>query len=590
MASATNVRENEAATYAKVKATAIANIEALTASIAVISKGAGASFLQTTNAQAVRSLVAATHDMMDGDRETVLSFLSGSQAAPYAPQSGEIVGILKQLKDDIEAQYAHDTATEETAINVYNGLMAAKKKEVYALTNSIENLLDRAARLGIELVNMKHDLADTNAGLSEDRKFLRNLKKNCVEHQAEWDERVKTRNEELAALSETVKVLNDDDALELFKKALPSASSSFVQMATQNKATRARALTMLRRVQNIAGRPDLDFIALALQGNAVGFGKVLQMMDRMVANMKQEQLNDDEKKKTCRDDFDSAEDKIKGLENSLSDLEVAIESGEEALATLKKDIATLVEGLQALDDSVAEATEQRNAEHVEFTEFMASDSAAKELLNFAKNRLHQFYNARMHKAAPKRELGRDERIMVGVGGADLVAPAPPPGGIANTGITEFDQVSSDVAPPPPPETYGAYSKQTGANTGVIAMMDLLIKELDKDMQEAQTSEELAKKDFEQLLVDSKEKKAQDTKTLTEKKNAKSDTETELDGLQESRQSTQHGLKATKKHLAALHDECDWLVENFDTRKQARASEIDAIGKAKDVLNGASYEP
>merc|ERR1719335_1762413 len=117
---------------------------------------------------------------------------------------------------------------EEAAIKVYEELMAAKKAEVEALTKAIEEKLVRVGELGVEIAQMKNDLEDTEEGLAEDTKFLADLKKNCEIKAKEWEERCKTRSEELLALADTIKILNDDDALELFKKTLPSAS--FVQL------------------------------------------------------------------------------------------------------------------------------------------------------------------------------------------------------------------------------------------------------------------------------------------------------------------------------------------------------------------------
>merc|ERR1719253_129356 len=118
----------------------------------------------------------------------------------------------------------------------------------------------------------------------------------------------------------------------------------------------------------------------------------------MVATLKQEQVDDDNKKEYCATQFDESDDKKKSLEKSLSDTEAAIASTEEGIATLTEEIAALDGAIKALDKAVAEATEQRKAEHEDFKSLMASDSAAKELLGFAKNRLNKFL------AKPKSSL------------------------------------------------------------------------------------------------------------------------------------------------------------------------------------------
>merc|ERR1719174_2379310 len=123
---------------------------------------------------------------------------------------------------------ADQDAAEEAAIKAYEQLVAAKTKEVNSLTKALETKMTRVGELAVEIVQMKNDLGDTAEALAEDKKFLADLEKNCDKKAAEWEEIVKTRNEELLALADTIKVLNDDDSLELFKKTLPGASASLL--------------------------------------------------------------------------------------------------------------------------------------------------------------------------------------------------------------------------------------------------------------------------------------------------------------------------------------------------------------------------
>merc|ERR1719223_1215406 len=169
---------------------------------------------------------------------------------------------------------------------------------------------------------------------------------------------------------------------------------------------RARALAALRSAPRSI---HLDFIALAIQGKKIGFEKVVKMIDEMVTTLKTEQDDDDHKKEYCAAQFDQSDDKKKSLERAVSDLNTAIEDTKEGIATLKDEISALQKTIKALDKAVSEATEQRKEENEDFTELMASDSAAKELLNFAKNRLYKFYDPKLYKAPPKRELSEEDR-------------------------------------------------------------------------------------------------------------------------------------------------------------------------------------
>merc|ERR1719353_467360 len=230
----------------------------------------------------------------------------------------------------------------------------------------------------------------------------------------------------------------------------------------------------------------------------------------MVKTLGAEQQDDNDKKEYCETQFDLADDKKKSLERSISNLEKAIAKANEGVTALAAEIKALEESLVALDKSVAEATEQRKEENEDFTQLMASDSAAKELLGFAKNRMNKFYNPKLYKPPAKRELSDEDRATLAAGGT--LAPTAAPGGIAGTGVTPLSQVK----PPPPPEAPGAYKKKGEESNGVIAMIDLLVKDLDKEMTVAKAEEKDAQEDYEQMMKDSAEKRADDSKSLGDK--------------------------------------------------------------------------
>merc|ERR1719407_351286 len=305
------------------------------------------------------------------------------------------------------------------------------------------------------------------------------------------------------------------------------------------------------------------------------------MIDDLVVDLKAEQGVDNDKKKYCEAEFDKAEDKAKELDLDISDLNKAIEDANESISTLKSEIAALQDGIQKLDKSVAEATETRKQEHDDYVETLAANTAAKDLLGFVKNRLNKFYNPKLYKAPPKRELSEEEQITVSMGGT--LAPTAAPGGIAGTGIG-----LAQVAPPPPPEANLAYKKSGEESNGVIAMIDLLVADLDKENQTMEVDEKDAQSDYETFMSDSSNKRAEDSKAITDKSAAKAETEGQLESDTDTKKSKMLEAMETAKYLGGLHEEYDWLLQNFDARKAARTGEIDALGKAKAVLSGADF--
>merc|ERR1719201_1957936 len=165
-----------------------------------------------------------------------------------------------------------------------------------------------------------------------------------------------------------------------------------------------------------------------------------------------------------------------------------------------------------------------------------------------------------------------------------LAPTAAPGGIAGTGITALSQ----VAPPPPPETAGAFKKKSEESNGVIAMIDLLIADLDKEMTEAKTTEKDSQAEYEKMMNDSAEKRAMDTKALADKESAKAATEESFETNKEEKAGTTKELMAVGEYISSLHSECDWLLKYFDVRKEARTGEMESLKTAKAVLSGADF--
>merc|ERR1719395_355764 len=141
-------------------------------------------------------------------------------------------------------------------------------------------------------------------------------------------------------------------------------------------------------------------------------------------------------------------------------------------------------------------------------------------------------------------------------------------------------MQSGVAPPPPPETFGAYAKKGEESGGVVAMLDMMVADLDKEITETETEEKENQKEYETFMGDSAEKRANDAKSIEDKESAKADLEATKIASSEEKTSKTKEAMATAKYLSDLHGECDWLLSNFETRKEARTAEIESFKNAK----------
>merc|ERR1719498_1617407 len=444
LAKATAIREKEHAEYLELTGESKENLDAMTAAIAALEKGMGGGFLQskTSLMDRLHKILNSAQSLDSYQRSTVTAFLAGTQNpyGDYHGQSGEIVGILKTMKDEMDSSLNGAVSDEEKNAAGYAGLSAAKKEEISAASAAIESKTERSGTLAVTITTTKGDIKDTTNEMNDTEAFLANLKVECAEKKKEWAVRCQIRAEEIAAISAAIKVLNDDDALDLFKKTLsleqgPAGSQlGFIQ---QHEAQHNRAQQALQQLQSTKvdqKNLQVQFLENALKSKSVDFSKVIKMVEDMEVVLKEEQASDDAQKSFCDKDIASSEREQKDTEEEIASSAALIEECKEASAATSDEIAVLQKEIKELDLAVAEATEQRNEEHVEYIQFMEENKAAVQLLEKAKNKLNKFYRPSQYVAE--------------------TTAAPVVMSQLSDGLA-FVQVNHKGAPPPPPETWGA---------------------------------------------------------------------------------------------------------------------------------------
>jgi len=453
---------------------------------------------------------------------------------------------------------------------------------VATLTATIEGKLTRQGDLGVEVEGLKGDLAETKNSLAADQALAAKLGLSCGSQSSEWEERQKSRAEELVAIHDTIKLLNNDDALELFKATLPNPSLMQLQQSTTVLAK--RALDELRRspMAPRSSASNLNLIALALSGRSVDFSKVISMIEEMVGLLKAEQVEDDDKKAYCVQSFDKTEDEAKVLAHQIAGHKDTIEDYEEQLSNTETRIAAVQKSVSELDASVAKATEIRQKQHSEFVTLTANNAAATQLLKLAINRLNKFYAPKLHKAAPKAELSADDRVYVNMGG-EITTAAPT--GIAGTNVPQVQLLQAD--PAAEPFTSKLEKNHEGFN-GVVSLIGSLVADLAKESQEAKVEEANQQGDYEEYMKESAQSRAEKVKEVEELQHTKASLSASLTQTKEELASAVASAAETAKVISSLHQSCDWLLQNFDTRKTARAGEVEALNNAKAVLAGSDY--
>merc|ERR1719377_165713 len=291
----------------------------------------------------LRNIIRTSPLVREGERGLLLSFLESGSGMEGG--SDQIIGILEQMKETMEADLKESEAKEAEAKSSYESLMTSKKSEIDSAGKAVESKTARSGEVAVETVQAKADLEKTQKAVAEDKDFKANLAKNCATKQKEWDERCKLRAQEIEAISDTIELLNSDDALELFKKTLPSAAaSSFIQTAATTRSQMRRATELVRKAMSSDSTHSVKrHLILAALRSGGDFGKVTGMIDGMVGVLEGEQVKDDEQDKWCLAELDKAKEEAKATEVSIEELRAAVEEQRDAISTVTSEI----EGLKA---------------------------------------------------------------------------------------------------------------------------------------------------------------------------------------------------------------------------------------------------
>merc|ERR1719316_590068 len=555
----TALREKEAAEYATTSGDMKSNMNSMDTALEALKKGLSASLLQTGVGALLRNVVKTSPAVKDAEREMLLSYLETGSGMEGG--SDQIIGIVEQMKETYAADLAEAEGKEAEAKTTFETLMTSKTEEIAAAGKAIETKTARSGTVAVETVQAKADLEKTTKAVEEDTEFKANLKKMCATKQKEWDERCKLRAQEIEAISDTIEMMNSDDALELFKKTLPSASASaLLQTAAASRSQIRTAKELIRSAMKADKKHAINrhLMLTSLSQGVHGFEKVVGMVDGMVGVLEGEQAQDDKQDVWCIAELDKAKEEAKATEVDIGELGAAVDEARDAIASTGSEIDALKAGLAELDKSVAEATELRKKENAEATESAAANQAAVDLLGMAKNRLNKFYNPTLY-VEPASEPEEDFFAQL---------------------------VIRRAAPGPPPEMPSGEYKKSESSDGVINMIDEMITDVKAEMAEAKRDEAEAQKDYEQDMKDAATKRADDSKLIVTKEGEKAEQTTKLEETKESKRTKKGQLEVLEDKIDNLHKTCDFLLAEYAKIKEERTKEEEGLKASKAVLSGA----
>merc|ERR1719379_1940554 len=556
LAKAKSMREKELAEFGKMEADTLGSIDALGNAIKVLSKhNPGAALLQNSVSQ-LKTIAITVQKEMEKNAKLLDGVLTRSQkrkiaafvqqpasAGSYAPASGQIFGILKQMKETFETDLAAAQEDEKKSQAAYEELKAAKEAEIAAAQEQVTTKTQELATAEEKKALAEQDKLDTMESLDADQKYLVNLKEKCALTDKEYEERLKTRQLEMQAVSKAMAVLNSDDAKDLFSSSLGFLQKGSVTNSNSNR--RARASKVLEALARKHNNPHLMTLAMKIKLDA--FTKVKQAIDDLVAELEKQQEDEIKKKDYCVDSFNENERQTNDFTRQKTDLETLIEDLTMKIEELVEQIKTLKKEVLENQTAMKKAGEDRDKENKEFQQTVAEQRATQVLLTKALDVLKGFYEKEALLQVKKQE----------------------------------------PAGPPPPPGFKEYKKSNAAG-GVMSMIDQIIKDAAAMEAEAIKGEEDALAAYQTFVTDTNASIDAKAKDIINKSEEKAKLEGERTDAE-----TQHGevlaeLDNLSQENADLHKACDYILKNFDIRQTARDEEVEALKQAKAILSGSKF--
>jgi len=555
---ATALRQKQLAEFNAEEKDAIEAIGALKAAVVVLSKHHPNSAIQTESlvniATMMRHQMHKHADLLGevitpSQKRAIASFVQAPgdyfDASPtfkqaYAPQSGEIFGILKQMKETFETNLSASQKEEMQNQNAYEDLKAAKEGEIKAGEDQRDTKVEELANTDEKLAQAKQDLEDTRNSLTADQKFLMNLKETCQLTDQQWEERQRARQEEIQAVSEALSILSSDDAHDTFTK-------TFNFMQVQEVSKRDAAASLLLKAAKQYGNPQL--VSLSTRVRLDVFTKVNAAIDDMVGSLEKEKADDIKHKDFCVAGLHSNEKAQELKSRDIDEVGAKIADLKSTIDEYGKSISELQAEIAEMQKQMKRAGEDRELENHDFQTTIADQRETQRLLTSALNVLKAVYAKKFIQTSAMKK--------------------------------------QEPAGPPPPPGFATYEKAGGAG-GVLGMLEQIIadtKTLEKDAVQAESDSQKA---YEAFVKDTNKSIEEKNRDITSKTTSKAQAESDKTASEEQEESDMNEQQMNKNEEADLHKSCDFTLQNFDIRQAALTQEIEALNQAKAILAGSKF--
>eukprot|EP00747_Dinoflagellata_sp_TGD_P157396 gnl/TRDRNA2_/TRDRNA2_177735_c1_seq14.p1 gnl/TRDRNA2_/TRDRNA2_177735_c1~~gnl/TRDRNA2_/TRDRNA2_177735_c1_seq14.p1 ORF type:complete len:700 (+),score=286.78 gnl/TRDRNA2_/TRDRNA2_177735_c1_seq14:74-2173(+) len=471
----------------------------------------------------------------------------------YKMRSGKIQDLLAKMLSTFKTNLKDATDKEDQTQKEYDDLMEAKTAQKAKTEDALSGMEAETGARGQAKEESQTELDALTKQVEADKKFIENTIADLANKKEEWKDRKSLRAGEIAAVGKAIGILTSDEARDLFR-----SSGNFLFMQESSKVGTRFGLVRReasRVVNGLAHKTKDGRLALLATKMISGghFDEVIKAIDDMIDTLKKEEEADIENKETCEKDRMTNSRTAVKTARTIDELSDSIMKLEAEIADITQEIADKNDTIEKITKEMAEATEQRKQEKLEFERSTEDDTNARKLVLSAKDVLEGFYK--------------------------------------DNGLMQLNllQKGKQAPPPPPPQTFDApYGGAKGESTGIVTMMEIIAEDIQKDIDAATKAEKEAVEEYEATKKEFEEQKAEllaDIETLDGEKGDKMQSVEDNKG----ERKTQKGeLDAVMQTMTDALPNCDFIAINFPMRMKNRQTEIDGLDKAKGILKGAAF--
>jgi len=517
----------------------------------------GDRYLSKGDALFLRRLL--TVDAPTPDHESLQKMTDDGQLkVKYEARSKGICATLTELQTTFETNLRDATTTEEESVAKYTALSVAQVAEKERLQTALADLEEENGARGLNKEDATTEIADLNAQLGTDTKIIADINAELATKRQEYDQRQDLRKAEMKALQEAIEILHNDEARDLFAKT--AVNKLFFMQTSSSSSSRERATKKLVELSEQTGDKRVSaLVTLAGQTSNTGYQDsidlVVTAIDSLISQLKTESDADLSVKEEC-------ENKRLELTRSMATTAREVDQNTEQIWTKEQEVEHIDAQIDSLKTAIANSESQlakmtiiRQEEHEEFVKVHADITQSKEVVNQARTVIQQFYTEK---------------------GLMLAQQSP--------------MIAGGQLPPPPPPTWeDAYLGKREESTGIIAILTMLEEDFNKDAINLQQTETQAQDTYSQEKGRLETAIDEYTSTVNLKESDRAAAEQTKSELQSGNVAKRADIAVQQSLLKAVAPRCLYYTVHFQTRREARAMEVEGLENAKTILLGGHVQ-